>query len=632
MHADRASRRRILVIDDNEAIHADFRKILAPALPSSNLAGAKAALFGGEPGAAPPSLRPKFEVDCVSGGEEGVRCVAAARELCAPYHVAFVDMRMPGGWDGLTTIRHLWEADPQVQVVICSAYSDHSFEEISTTLGQSDRLLILRKPFDNIEIVQLATTLSEKWLAQREAALKMEELERRVQERTAEIMHVMLHDKLTGLPNRTLLQTRLEACIQRRARHPEDRFAILFLDFDGFKTINDSLGHEVGDVLLIEIANRLRSAVRESDLICRAGVAARLGGDEFVVLLEELQEERDAARVAERLLEVVAEPYLIGDNRLYLTASIGIATSDRAYSDAVDMIRDADTAMYRAKAAGRACYVMFDRRMHEEVARRLATETQLRKAIAQDSLTLHYQPIVRLAEGEICGFEALLRWNPAEGDPLPAGEVISIAEDTGLIHPLSLSTLRAACRQLREWQSRWSGRRPLLMSVNLSRKVLRDRELVAKIAATMQEAGIDPGTLILEITESTLLSDRVEAERTLEQLRGLGIWLHLDDFGTGYSSLGCLFELPLNGLKIDRSFIRRICRRNEYSVVLDAIVRIARAFGLEVVAEGVENTEEAEQMRKLGIDYAQGYLFGQPMPAAEAAVYIDEPVALSAPA
>ncbi len=608
--------RRILIVDDNPAIHDDFRKILAPPDQQTGLAAAKAALFGAP--APRAAQRASCRIDSALQGSDALELVLAARQAGTPYQVVFCDMRMPPGWDGPTTIKHLWEVDPKLQVVICTAYADGSLDQISDDLGHSDRLLILKKPFDNAEIVQLATALGEKWLAEQSARLKLDELERLVQVRTAEIEHAMLHDKLTGLPNRMLLNTRLEACIQRRARNSACKFALLFLDFDRFKLVNDSLGHEVGDLLLIEIACRLQGTLRQADVVIHAGTASRLGGDEFIVLLEDLKEERDAARVAERLLAALAEPYSLENQRLHMTASIGIATSDRGYERAGDMIRDADTAMYRAKAAGRARYVMFDRRMHEEVMARLSLESELRKAVHGDEITLHYQPIIRLGDDSLSGFEALVRWSHPQRGPIPATELIAVAEDTGLIQPLSLNVLNQACRQLRHWHDAYPAAKQLMMSVNLSRKQLIDPELVEKIGRTVSRWELNPGSLILEITESTIIEDRACAIRVFEELKSLGVWLHLDDFGTGYSSLSCLFQLPISGLKIDRQFIQSVCALREHRIVLQSIVNIARAFQLQIVAEGVETTEQFELLRELGVDYIQGFLLGRPTASATA--------------
>ncbi len=616
------TRRRVLVIDDNESIHADFRKILAPTEQVSGFAAAKAAFLGGADAAAAPSKQTRFDFDTASQGQEGVQKAQAACEAGEPYLMAFVDMRMPPGWDGATTIRHLWRVDPQIQVVICTAFSDCSLEALADELGHSDQLLILKKPFDNAEVYQLAAALCEKRIAAHAALMKREELEHLVQERTAEIEHAMLHDKLTGLPNRALLLTRLDACLERRKRRADAKFAVLFLDFDRFKLINDSLGHEMGDLLLIEIATRLRERLRTTDSVCHTCTPSRLGGDEFIVLLEDLKEERDAARVAERLLSVLAEPYELEGQKLHVTASIGIATSDRDYSQAGDMLRDADTAMYRAKAAGRARYVMFDTTMHREVMARLSLETELRRAVLEDELTEHYQPIVRLSDGKLAGFEVLVRWTHPQRGPVPAAELIAVAEETGLIRPLSINQLRRACLQLKDWQARYPEARDLTMSVNLSRRLLIDPDLVTKIGATVRETGIDPRSLALEITESAMLKEDEDTLRVFDDIKQMGIWLHLDDFGTGYSSLACLYKLPLSALKIDRAFLCEACARREHTVVLEAITRIARAFKLQIIAEGIEEPEQLELLRGLGIEHGQGYLFGRPTDAASAETFL----------
>ncbi len=623
MSAAPPSVRRVLVVDDNPAIHADVNKILRPSRAPESYQRAKALVLGG-PASPEPSPRPVFDVESAHQGQDGL---ALANQACGqdqPFMVAFVDMRMPPGWDGLTTIRRLWEADPRLQVVVCTAYSDQSLNEVGGQLGPSDKLVILKKPFDTAEVLQLAATLSEKWIAERAAEVRVDQLERAVEERTAEIQHALLHDRLTGLPNRLLMHGRLEACIARRQRDPNQRFALLYLDFDRFKIINDSLGHEVGDDLLVAIADRLRNCLRRSDGLCRTGTASRIGGDEFLILLDSLVRDSDAALVAQRLLSILGEPYVVGEHTLHVTTSIGIAASAQDYREPGDMIRDADTAMYRAKAAGQGRYEMFDAQMHRQVTARMALEQGLRQAIRDCTPDLHYQPIVRLADGQVCAFEALLRWSHPQQGPVPAAELVSLAEDTGLIQPLSLLLLRKACAQLRDWQTRYGAARPLSMSVNLSRRQLIDPDLVSKIAEIVQASGIQPGSLALEITESTALSDGEHACEIFRALRELGIWLHLDDFGTGYSSLSCLYRIPLSGLKIDRSFIQNVCARPAHRVVLESIVRIARAFDLQIIAEGIETTEQFAMVRELGIDHAQGYLFGRPMPAASVPALLGE--------
>lgn len=619
-------RRRILVIDDTESVHTSFRKMFEERPSSSTFAAAKAALLAHRPEAAPAAAaRPGFEFDFAFQGREGVEKAAQARQSGAPYLVAFVDMRMPPGWDGTTTIKHLWEADPDVQVVVCTAYSDQPLEQLADELGHVHQLLILKKPFDTVEVKQIALAMTEKRIAHQVAMLKLEELEHLVQERTTEIEHALLHDKLTGLPNRTMLMTRLEACLQRRMRHPDSHFAVLFLDFDRFKLVNDSLGHELGDLLLIEIANRLHISLRGADMLCHASLPSRLGGDEFIVLLEDLREERDAARVAQRLVDTLSEPYELENQKLVVTVSIGVATGDRSYERAGDMLRDADIAMYRAKAAGRARYVMFDGAMHQEVVERLFLETAIRQAVRDDEMTLHYQPIVHLADGSLRGFEALVRWTtPARGS-IPASTIISIAEDTGLIQRLTIQLLQKACRQLSAWRDLYPEAHSIVMCVNFSRRLVLDPEIVEKVAETIAQSGLDPGSLVLEITESALLSD-MDAVDLFDRLRQLGVWLHLDDFGTGYSSLSCLYTLPLSGLKIDRGFLKKACARREQTAVLSAIASIARALNLSIIVEGIETTEQIELLRSLGVDLGQGYLFGAPCDALHAeAVFRNQP-------
>ncbi len=535
-------------------------------------------------------------------------------------------MRMPPGWDGTTTIKHLWEVDPDVQIVVCTAFSDQPLETLADELGRVHQLLILAKPFDSIEVLQVATALSEKRIAQRAAAIQTEELQRLVRERTAEIEHAMLHDKLTGLPNRTMLMSRLGSCVERRKRSPEQRFAILFLDFDRFKLVNDSLGHELGDRLLQEIGERLRAGLRGHDLPSRSSLPSRLGGDEFIVLLEDLRDEHDAARVAERLLQQLSEPYELNEHKLLVTVSIGIATSDRGYDTPGDMLRDSDTAMYRAKAAGRARYVMFDETMHAEVSERLFLETAIRKAVRADELRLHYQPITSLENGALIGFESLLRWSLPDRGPIAPSKIVAIAEETGLIHPMTLNLLRQACKQLRTWQDRHPQARSLQLGINFSRRLVLDPCIVDEVDAILQQTGVRPENIVLEITESAMLTDREKAIDLLKRLRGLGVWLHLDDFGTGYSSLSCLYRIPLSGIKIDRSFLCEASTNPQQCAILKAIVAIAEALSLKVIVEGLETTEQLNLVLALGIQMGQGYLIGAPCdPASAEAVFNDQP-------
>jgi diguanylate cyclase (GGDEF)-like protein len=531
-------------------------------------------------------------------------------------------MRMPPGWDGLRTIQELWKADANLQVVLCTAYSDEALERVTYTLGHASKLLVLKKPFEPIEVQQIAAALCEKWRAEREAELKVEELESIVRDRTREAEHAALHDKLTSLPNRALMMERLDSCLDNARREVSRRFALLFIDVDGFKGVNDALGHGAGDQLLVRIAERIQAALRARDLIAPGFTPARLGGDEFLVLIEGLTRASDAARIAERLVADLSAPYEIGSHRLSVGVSIGLATSDRPYASASDMLRDADIAMYRAKRRGGARYMLFDEEMHREIAARLRLEAALRRAVAEDALSLHYQPIVHIATGRIEGLEALARWRDAELGDVSASDLITAAEETGAIQQLGLQLLRRACRQLAAWHAACPNARDMRMMVNLSRRQLVDSEFSSRVADVIAESGVDPTKIGLEITETSVLHDVDGAIAALRRLRGLGASVLLDDFGSGYSAISYLDRMPLSGMKIERSFVTRALSDPRHTAMLEAMVRMARAFALDIVAEGIETRAELALVQSLGIERAQGWLWARAVPATEAGAMI----------
>lgn len=606
---------RILVVDDNQSIHEDFRKILANGVENPNLAEAKARLFG--PADASGSRARTYVLDTVPQGQQAVAKVNESLCEGRPYAMAFVDMRMPNGWDGMETIRRVWQSDPRVQIVLCTAYSDYSMEHLTDELGPGDRLLLLKKPFDAVEVQQMAQALVEKWHLARQAEMKLAELDKMVRMRTAEIHHMSLHDKLTGLPNRTLLMERIGLCFDRKRRHSDYKFALLFLDFDHFKLINDSLGHEAGDLLLVDIARRLREAVRSVDAVCFGdSMSARLGGDEFIILLDDLQCSAEAARVAERLLGVLHAPYDIKGQKVHTSASIGITSSDLDYENASDMLRDSDTAMYRAKAAGRGNYVMFNRKMHEEASTKLLMEGELRSAISESQFFLQYQPIYHTKEG-VKGFESLVRWRHPKRGILKPIDFIPLAEELGLIVQIDFMAIREACIQLRKWQKMFP-RLELTMNSNISRRHLQDASLSRRLGMILQEAGIRPGSFCLEVTESGAIAENSQVIRTIEEIRQAGIKLYLDDFGTGHSSFSCLPEPAFRGLKIDKSFIHQLNERKETEIVLKAVLDAARALKMDVIAEGVETPVHAEILQSLNCDKVQGYLFSHPLDVGQA--------------
>jgi diguanylate cyclase (GGDEF)-like protein/PAS domain S-box-containing protein len=759
---------RILVVDDNPAIHEDFRKILALRERSTALDDMAAELFGPD-SVAPRVAKRTYEVVSAYQGEQAFETVRDAMALGERFAIAFVDMRMPPGWDGLETIQHIWSVDPDIQIVICTAYSDHAWEDILEKFGTSDRLLILKKPFDTIEVCQLACALTEKWRLVKHAHLKLCQVQSMVDEQTEELVqinrhltaevaerrrsedavkasearyalaaagandglwdwdlvqgavfysarwklmlgygpdelsdtpgewldrthvddrarldaelaahlegreakfcceyrvrakdgqhrwvlcrglavrdaggsplriagsltditerkvaeeqlrHDASHDALTGLANRALLTERLESCLRHSREDADFGFAALFLDLDKFKVINDSLGHVFGDKLLIETANRLSASLRTSALFAEGNrtCLARVGGDEFVVLLEGLADEARAVRVAERIRTALVEPFTIDGHDIFTAASIGIAWGGPSYTSAEEMLRDADTALYKAKGLGGGAHAMFTADMHAAAMARWRVEGDLRRALVGDELRLVFQPIHDLQTREVIEFEALVRWQHPELGVVSPAEFIPVAEDTGLIVPLGAWVLRAACEQLVDWASRYELSDAMCVAVNVSVKQLSaGADIVSELRRVLAETGIEPHRLRLEITESAMMSPATLA--VLNRIHGMGVKLHIDDFGTGYSSLSYLHRMPIEVLKIDQSFVRTMSSDPMSRSIIVAIVALGHSLGMKVIAEGIETNEELEALRTMGCDAAQGYFLHRPMAAVEA--------------
>jgi diguanylate cyclase (GGDEF)-like protein len=425
-----------------------------------------------------------------------------------------------------------------------------------------------------------------------------------------EMRHLAYHDSLTGLPNRTMFTEHLERALAR-ARRGGSRVTVLFLDLDRFKMVNDSLGHAAGDHLLVAVGDRLRRALRATD------VAARLGGDEFAVLAEDSEDESDADAVAERILEALREPIILHGRELSVTASVGVAVSGGGEGDAASLLRNADLAMYRAKVDGLGRYLVFEQQMHTVLSQRVELETNLRRAIAADEFVVHYQPIVSLDAGDIVGVEALVRWS-RDGEVLVSpADFIPVAEEMGLIVPIGRWVLRESMRQVRCWQEQHPGLQRLGLSVNISARQLRQPELVDDVVEALRATRFDPSCLMLEITETALLSDTSRALETLDDLRALGIRLALDDFGTGYSSLSYLREFPIDAIKIDKSFVAGITRGSQEAAVARAVIELGRTLNIDTIAEGVEGAHQLDELRNLRCDFGQGYHFARPLPAAE---------------
>ncbi|TAM88120.1 MAG: EAL domain-containing protein [Candidimonas sp.] len=433
------------------------------------------------------------------------------------------------------------------------------------------------------------------------------------------LIYEAFHDPLTALPNRVKLLDRLQLVLDHSKRRPDYRFAVLFLDLDRFKSVNDSLGHACGDALIAEAGHRLAICLRRDDLLARGApvvaesTVARLGGDEFTIILEGIRYASDAMRVAERIQWALAEPFTLADQKVYVSASIGIALSTTGYDTAQDILRDADIAMYRAKANGRARYELFDQAMGARAKAALQLEAELHRAVTNQEFFLVYQPIVSLGDAMIRGFEALLRWRHPQRGMLSPAEFLPLAEETGLIRTIGRWVLEEAAHQTCRWQYGFPADPPLTMSVNVSASQLAEADFVDAVRGILSAGSLPAHSFKLELTESVAMIDAERTRQTLLELKAMGVHLSLDDFGTGYSSLSYLRRLPVDTLKIDRSFVTGINLNKESQCILETITMLAHALGMEVVAEGAETAEELTHLRRLKCDYVQGYYFSGPL-------------------
>jgi diguanylate cyclase len=617
---------RILIVDDNEAIHDDLKKILAPTQDTSAMADDEAVLFGSR-----SSQGAEFQIDSAFQGEEGFDKVKEALAKESPYAMAFVDIRMPPGWDGIETIVHLWSSDPELQIVICTAYSDYNWQDIAERLGLSSNLVILRKPFDPIEVTQLAHALTAKWQNAKQIKRQVAELDGMVAERTIELMATVkeleqakqraesdaFEDSLTKLPNRRYFLRKLTRALEHARSQPRYQCAVLYLDVDRFKVINDSLGHLVGDEMLVEVARRMKAWLREGNgRSSSQDVVARIGGDEFAILLDGIRNPNDAVHVSERLREALSKPLMVRGREMVCAASIGIVSSDGNYSDSEGMMRDADTAMYRAKAAGGSTYVLFDESMHRDNLDRLHKEQEIRQGIERNEFLIAYQPIVSLRSRIVEGSEALIRWqSPSRGLVAPI-DFIPLSEETGLIVPIGAWSLREACRQVQQWYGGFGAASTPPVSVNISARQFLQPDLVSTIEEAIRESGIESRSIRLELTETATMRDPKRAAMMFRQLQGLGIRLSIDDFGTGYSSLNYLHSFSVDTLKVDKSFVSNMESDKRSLNIVKTIISLAHNLGMKVVAEGVETVGQLALLVELDCDSAQGYYFSRPVAAA----------------
>ncbi|MEB3881910.1 EAL domain-containing protein [Lyngbya sp. CCY1209] len=549
-----------------------------------------------------------YAVECVTDGGAAIKQIAVN-----PPDLVLLDILMPN-MDGYEVCERLKasEQTSQIPVIFLSALGE-VFDKIKAfEVGGID---YITKPFEIQEVLARVRTQLEIRGAHLEVEQMNLELERRVRERTRELadanqqlLHMASHDALTGLPNRVFFMERLMEALNRTQEERDRQFAVLFLDCDNFKIVNDSLGHLVGDRLMMAVAKRLKSCIIPN------GFLARFEGDEFTILIDQIKDIDRAKQTAKKIHKALTKPFYITEEEIFINASIGIVLGTHDYDRPEDLLRDADTAMYQAKAKGKARYQVFDAGMHAQSLARLLLENDLRRALQRNEFILHYQPIVHLATNRIAGFEALVRWHhPTRGVVSPY-EFIPATEETGLIVPLGQWIMEEACRQIRQWQEQCNGgKMPISIGVNLSVKQFCQHDLIEQIDNILARTGLDPSSLKLEITETALIENERAALEILQQFRDRKIQLGIDDFGTGYSSLSYLHNFPIDTLKIDRSFITRLTEQGKHTAIIQAIVSLAQNLGMTVIAEGVEIAEQVTKLKELGCEYGQGYFFSKPL-------------------
>lgn len=761
----------ILVIDDNPAIHEDFKKILLTTDTDSALDSVEDLLFNNNASARNEpkekvSTLPNLQIDSAFDGQEGVQLLKKGLEKGLRYAVAFVDIRMPPGWDGIKTITKLWELDPDIQMVICSAYSDYTWQEIANLLGENEKLLVLKKPFDIIEVRQMVASLTKKWTLTKEINTRVSDLHNIVEQKTTEsatylslvkttlesttdaiiifdkdnrlvdcnnkfvqlwdlplsliksdtfddllanlagktknadkliklvidtqkdssaelfdiielnndntlecysrpqyladeiagrvwrfrnitehlelqsrLAYQATHDHLTGLANRYLLLDRLMLAIEF-AKRKKTLCGIIFIDIDRFKTINDTLGHEIGDQLLIEFSQRLQNAVRKTDMVSRMGsieaegsnaiveandkrdddTIARMGGDEFVIILNEMKSKDNCISIYNRMLTALNQPIVIGKHSLEITSSLGVSIYPENGLNKTELLKNADIAMYRSKRAGGNQMQFYSEKMNEDIEKRFQLELALKKAIQNNEFILEYQPEVNLQTGKIVAVEALIRWQHPRLGLVPPLSFIPIAEEIGFISSIGDWVMNTASNQGKAWEKQ--GNIPINIAINLSPQEFCQHDIVAKIQNALSEAGLSPERMEIEITEAIIIENYELVIDKMKKLKDIGVKFVIDDFGTGYSSLSYLSRIPLDKIKIDRSFISMLSedvesKKNKDHIIIDAIISIAHKMGFPVLAEGIESKFQLDYLREHNCTEGQGFYLYHPMLATE---------------
>jgi diguanylate cyclase (GGDEF)-like protein len=601
---------RVLVVDDEAAIRDAYRQIFSDPEPGDQndaMRKLDARLFGSDEPKAPPRLPSAaitFDVEYCESAESAVAAVTQSLSAKQPFAVAFLDMRMPPGQDGVWAAGRIRELDASIEIAVCTAYSDVDPCDIGGRVPPEDKLSYLQKPFHPHEVRQMAIALASKWRAERHLA------------------RLAYFDSLTGLPNREQAHSRLRSALETTLQQGK-MLAVMYIDLDNFKRVNDTLGHSVGDEVLQVAAERLRKSLRRVDSggsdgsrVDRPGDIGRLGGDEFMVILPDIASSEDARSVADRLIAAIQQPMELSSNTVVITTSIGIAISPTDGTDAASLLRQGDLAMYFAKRRSPGSCAFFDVSMNEGMLQRYTIESKLRGALERGELSLHYQPQIEMATGEIAGMEALLRWTNDELGVIPPMDFIPIAEDCGLIIPIGEWVLRTACAQAKKWHD--DGLAVKRIAVNIAGQQFAMPNFVTMVKDVLAETGLDKGMLELEITESMVLLDEKRSTRVLTELHAIGVSVALDDFGTGYSNFQRLQNFAIDRLKMDRSFVRDLSETADDGAIAAAIISVAKALKVGVVAEGVESFAQLRFLQDHFCNQAQGFLMSRALPANEA--------------
>lgn len=598
---DQSQPRRILIVDDNSNIHDDYRKVLSRH-EQDVVDDPAASTFFGESLSYPRSKHAldDVEIDSAMQGRQGLQMVKDAIAQKRPYSLAFVDIRMPPGWDGMRTISELWKVAPDLQVVVCSAYTDNSFHDICGQLGNTDQLLVLKKPFDAIEVYQIAVAMTEKWALGRRARFRQEELEELVEARTDEIRKASLVDPLTGVANRTMFNTSLDAALKQTRRY-KTLSGLILIDVDFFKQVNDTLGHPAGDALLGELASRLRVVARDTDTV------ARLGGDEFGIVVTRASKISTFHNILDRIESEIKKPFKWQGQQLDVTFSIGVAVANQNCMTAEEIMQCADLALYRSKKNGRNSATFYEEQMNREILKVRRIQADLAKGLVNDQFVLHYQPIFACQSQELVEFECLIRWNHPEQGLLMPGSFLQVAEESGLIVDIGKWTLQHGLEVARNWPEH------IKLAVNVSPIQFRPRnDIFATVMGCLEELNVRPDRLELEITETVLLQDIDLAAKVIRDLRAAGVSVALDDFGVGHSSLNYLKNLPFDKVKLDRSFVMMSKSCSKSRAILQSVASLGKDLGIVALAEGIENEDQLELVTKAGFSQVQGYLMGRP--------------------